>query len=212
MKKKNCFKGSLSKNKKAVNEKRCHSVLDTESSTLVVPQRQRPTWKTLNQVQGDGTNYNNVRAFTLIELLVVVLIIGILAAVALPKYKQAVFKSRLNAMLPYVRAVKDAQERYYLANGSYATNAEELDVDVSCPTGWVCLIKSYQVEVYPNYLSSGNISIIADYDFRYRSGVGKLYCWATKNGGTSAAKYRKICQSYGPLGYDGENFVTYLIQ
>ena len=69
-------------------------------------------------------------AFTLIELLVVVLIIGILAAVALPQYRVAVAKSRYAKLKHMVRALAQAEEAYYLANGSYATNMEDLDVEI----------------------------------------------------------------------------------
>lgn len=66
--------------------------------------------------------------FTLIELLVVVLIIGILAAVALPKYELAVDKAEFMAYAPAMEALLKAQTVYYMANGRYATALEELDI------------------------------------------------------------------------------------
>lgn len=68
------------------------------------------------------------RGFTLIELLVVVLIIGILASVALPEYQLAVRKARYAQMVAVLHTFREAEEVYYLANGSYVDDTSALDV------------------------------------------------------------------------------------
>lgn len=76
----------------------------------------------------------NFGGFTLIELLVVVLIIGILSAVALPQYQKAVFKTKFMSVLPILKSVKEAEELYYLSNGSYTIAFDDLDVDLGVVT------------------------------------------------------------------------------
>ena len=68
--------------------------------------------------------------FTLIELLVVVLIIGILAAVALPQYEKTVERARAAEALQMVASIARANEVYKLANGSYTTDMSALDIQV----------------------------------------------------------------------------------
>ncbi len=68
--------------------------------------------------------------FTLIELLVVVLIIGILAAVALPQYQKAVLRSRYAQTQILARNLYDAAQRYYMANGEYAPDLTALDIQI----------------------------------------------------------------------------------
>ncbi len=68
--------------------------------------------------------------FTLIELLVVVLIIGILAAVALPQYETAVLKARSMRLLPLLRSISDAENIFFLANNAYTLDFEQLDIEM----------------------------------------------------------------------------------
>ena len=63
--------------------------------------------------------FKKSKGFTLIEMLVVVLIIGILAAVALPQYQMAVTKAKVASILPLMRRWKDALQEYKLQHGDY---------------------------------------------------------------------------------------------
>lgn len=69
------------------------------------------------------------KAFTLIELLVVVLIIGILAAIAVPQYKRAVYKSKFAELKVNLHDIESAENRYMLATGSYTVNRNNLDIE-----------------------------------------------------------------------------------
>lgn len=68
--------------------------------------------------------------FTLIELLVVVLIIGILAAIALPQYQVSVMKSRYVQVKTMLQNIHKAENIYWMERGEFATNFSELALDV----------------------------------------------------------------------------------
>ena len=135
--------------------------------------------------------------FTLIELLVVVLIIGILAAVALPQYKIAVEKARAARILPLMRSIYDAQKVYQMANGEYANDLTNLDVEF--PTGGTWSY-SNTIITYDNFWfrwcdgcgpsiqghPNSDISYFVEF---YLS--GSKYCWAD----TSSVLANKICKS-----------------
>ena len=68
---------------------------------------------------------NNQHAFTLIELLVVVLIIGILAAVALPQYQKAVEKARWSQWFTTANALKREAALTFLEDGEPINSGED---------------------------------------------------------------------------------------
>ena len=149
---------------------------------------------------------NNV-GFTLIELLAVVLIIGILAAVALPQYQVAVAKSRLGAVMSQVKTYKQAAESYYLAKGNYKNDISVLDIDFNdCDPSFSAWCQTDKVifDIYTggsfcsadvgailiqNNTATNSFGLCLDHSNK----PGKIYCGAK----TDNPVANKVCKSLG---------------
>ena len=83
-----------------------------------------------------NANISRLGGFTLIELLVVVLIIGILAAMALPQYFKAVERSRMTEAVTLMDSIVKAQRRKFMQTNRYADTFAGLDVAPKGATGW----------------------------------------------------------------------------
>lgn len=85
----------------------------------------------------------NNAGFTLVELAVVVVIIGVLAAFAVPRFLASVERSKAAEAFNYLATVHSAQERYHARQGTYASDLAQLDT----------------VMVSPEYFSVGDIAV-----------------------------------------------------
>src|ERR1044072_3326802 len=73
------------------------------------------------------------KGFTLVELAVVIIIIGILAAFAVPRFLDSVERSKAGEAFNYLSAVRSAQERYQVRQGTYADDITKLDIQMQEP-------------------------------------------------------------------------------
>ena len=71
--------------------------------------------------------------FTLVELAVVIIIIGILASFAVPRFLDSVERSKAGEAFNYLSAVRSAQERYQVQEGTYADDISKLDIQMQDP-------------------------------------------------------------------------------
>lgn len=152
--------------------------------------------------------------FTLIELLVVVLIIGILAAVALPQYTKAVNKSRAAQALPVVKSLVQATELYYMSNGSMPQSAEELDIGLpadriftTSPDSTQPLKYMFRITAQGSVQAKAASPDLPHYEAHpveiARSAIavnsGKIWCWVSAD---KSAQAEEICKSMGTFDSD----------
>ena len=157
---------------------------------------------------------NKSLGFTLIELLVVVLIIGILAAVALPQYEAVVWKARFSEVLTTANAMETALNLYVLENGfdnrGYLTS-DDLSVDPF--VGFVLGTDGWYYSKYGRYEAHMETDTVIWSGWLYKdSAHTELLAEAGGglNGDDSWYRYcyyesdlgKKICSSTQSLGWD----------
>ena len=138
--------------------------------------------------------------FTLIELLVVVLIIGILAAIAVPQYQKAVLKARASEALLQGKALLSAEKAYVLSNGVMTADLESLDITLPENARWTCAVDSF-------YCVASHLTAYGLYYEinTYFGNTPSLWCGA-KNG-----LPHQICASQGEFHHTVNDFDYYLI-
>ena len=150
------------------------------------------------------------KAFTLIELLVVVLIVGILAAIALPQYQRAVDLSRTKGTFPVIRAIVEAEKAFYMENGRYTKDFEELSIDFP--------VKSYKNGSLT--LADGSVYSIGDngtywHVFAYPFGLNNMFIyWAIPRDWwlcyPQGARGKNVCKALGCDDVEGSYCRFYL--
>ncbi len=140
---------------------------------------------------------NTNKGFTLIELLVVVLIIGILAAMAMPQYFKAVERSRMTEADTLLGSIAQAQRRKFLQRNEFVENYKALDVSPKGSSG-----NTYFTKGNPTTGNSGNGFQVVLSGKTFQTGKATATRFAKNATGTAGAlQYQYSLERY----YQGDN-------
>ena len=89
--------------------------------------------------------YRKMRGISLIELLIVIVIIGIMAAIAYPNYRQFAARAKRTEAKAALLQIAQNQERFYLQNNTYTTDMTQLGFPVGA--AYITDTEAYSVSV-----------------------------------------------------------------
>jgi len=162
--------------------------------------------------------------FTLIELLVVVLIIGVLAAIALPQYQKAVLKSRLVKWTAVLDAFRKNIDMYHLANGwpdatvFFSGTIGEGNCDISVPCDSVdnryCYLENPDIFVLASGGTTNGVGIQFFVNGAWPGSTGRIIIDFVKDATgqwfavSERTIHKTLCQWVKDLGYPGHESIV----
>jgi type IV pilus assembly protein PilA len=135
----------------------------------------------------------NTKGFTLVELMVVIVIVGILAAVAIPKFMDASHKAKASEFPTMLTAIYTGQQAHNAENGSFAPNLSTLrnmsGVDVSSTSKWF----SYAVTAPTTSTFTGTATVKTPFGVALTSDNATV---KEDNSKTATDNLKKYCPSW----------------
>jgi prepilin-type N-terminal cleavage/methylation domain-containing protein len=140
-----------------------------------------------------NTIIKKAKGFTLVELMVVIVIVGILAAVAIPKFMDASHKAKASEFPTMLTSIYTGEQAYNAENGSFAADLSTLrnmsGVDVSSTSKWF----SYAVAAPTTSTFTGTATVATPFGVALTSDNATV---KEDNSKTATANLLKYCPNW----------------
>ena len=103
---------------------------------------------------------NSKKGFTLVEIMIVVVIIGLLAAMAIPAFQKVRVASQDKTIINNLRQLNSAAQQYFLEHGVTSVNSDEL-VGTDTTDRYIKSIQNVRGEAYPTTVNATDTELVA---------------------------------------------------